>query len=105
MEKFILNAAHPRLDAELIRDYPAHLHINILPEFQGQGIGTTLLHAFLDRLRQCGVPGVHLGTSTLNPVSMKFYEQNGFTLLRESPGDMWETGKECNVKVYGKKVK
>ncbi|MFC2089017.1 GNAT family N-acetyltransferase, partial [Calditrichota bacterium] len=31
--------------------YPAHLHIDLLPEGQGQGMGRKLIEAFINRLR------------------------------------------------------
>jgi ribosomal protein S18 acetylase RimI-like enzyme len=58
--------------------YPAHLHIDILPEGQGQGRGRALMHTFLDRLRELGIPGVHLGVGTANRGAVEFYRRVGF---------------------------
>jgi ribosomal protein S18 acetylase RimI-like enzyme len=63
-------------------DYPAHLHIDLLPVAQGQGWGRTLMQTFLDRLRAIGVPAVHLGVGMRNPGAIKFYERVGFHRIR-----------------------
>ena len=38
-------------------DYPAHLHIDLLPEVQGQGWGRLLIATLVDALRERGVAG------------------------------------------------
>lgn len=58
--------------------YPAHLHINLLREAQGQGIGRGLINRFLARLRSEGVPGVHLSTREDNTAALAFFEKMGF---------------------------
>lgn len=60
------------------RDYPAHLHINLLPEAQGGGNGGKLMTAFLDSLRQRQVTGVHLILSADNTRAFNFYRKCGF---------------------------
>ncbi|GIH16976.1 GNAT family N-acetyltransferase [Rugosimonospora africana] len=63
----------------LLSDYPAHLHIDLLPDWQGKGWGRALMHRFLDSLRTAGVPRVHLSTSRSNVNACKFYDRLGFT--------------------------
>jgi ribosomal protein S18 acetylase RimI-like enzyme len=63
-------------------EYPAHLHIDLLPVAQGQGWGRALMQTFLDRLRVIGVPAVHLGVGMRNPGAIKFYERVGFQRIR-----------------------
>jgi ribosomal protein S18 acetylase RimI-like enzyme len=63
--------------------YPAHLHIDLLPIAQGHGWGRALMVAFLERLRELGVPGVHLGVSRLNQSAIGFYERVGFHTLSQ----------------------
>ena len=65
----------------LMRDYPAHLHIDILPEFQGKGYGRTLMTTFLGRLRDQGVKGVHLNMAKYNVRAGLFYQKMGFQRL------------------------
>ncbi|MCK5739945.1 GNAT family N-acetyltransferase [bacterium] len=63
--------------------YPAHLHIDLLPEAQGQGMGRRLIQTFTDKLRQLGVPAVHLGVGKSNTGAVKFYERVGFHRIKE----------------------
>ncbi len=63
-------------------DYPAHLHIDLLPAAQGQGWGRVLMDTFFARLRLMGVPGVHLGVATANPRAVGFYAWMGLHVLR-----------------------
>lgn len=67
--------------------YPAHLHIDLLPEGQGQGLGRRLMTAFLDALRDRGVPGVHLGMNPANTRARAFYDHLGFTELTAPDAD------------------
>jgi len=59
--------------------YPAHLHIDLLPEFQGLGLGRALMSAFLGGLHAAGVTRVHLGVSPVNTGAQAFYDRLGFT--------------------------
>ncbi|MBG0563577.1 GNAT family N-acetyltransferase [Actinoplanes aureus] len=61
-----------------LADYPAHLHIDLLPEWQGKGLGRGLMAAFLDGLRAAGVPRVHLGMAPENHGAHAFYRRLGF---------------------------
>lgn len=66
---------HP---AWLQADYPAHLHINLLPGAQSSGWGRRLIDAELAALRAHGVRGVHLGVSPTNARAIGFYRHLGF---------------------------
>ncbi|MCX6018813.1 MAG: GNAT family N-acetyltransferase [Chloroflexi bacterium] len=61
-----------------LAEYPAHLHIDILPIGQGGGYGRRLIETLLARLRKIGVPAVHLGVSPTNHRAIGFYEHVGF---------------------------
>lgn len=61
-----------------LANYPAHLHIDLLPIAQGQGRGHQLMATFLGRLRELGVPAVHLGVGSSNTRGIRFYERAGF---------------------------
>jgi ribosomal protein S18 acetylase RimI-like enzyme len=70
---------HPeRMVIPELADYPAHLHIDLLPEFQGQGWGRQLTTAFLSGLNDAGVDRVHLGMATTNTGARAFYDRLGF---------------------------
>jgi ribosomal protein S18 acetylase RimI-like enzyme len=74
--------------------HPAHLHIDLLPQAQGQGHGTALMKQFIDALHTAGVPGVHLGVSALNPRAIGFYQHLGFTTLQDAGWGLW-MGSRC----------
>lgn len=59
-------------------EYPAHLHIDLLPSHQHGGFGRALMTRFTDELAQRGVPGVHLATSEANVNAVAFYQRLGF---------------------------
>lgn len=60
--------------------YPAHLHINIEKGYRRRGAGAALMIRYFDYLQKQGVPGVHLGTTSLNKGALPFYEKLGFKL-------------------------
>jgi GNAT superfamily N-acetyltransferase len=71
---------HPeRMVVPELADHPAHLHIDLLPEWQGKGFGRGLMTAFLGGLRAAGVRRVHLGMAPANVKARAFYERLGFT--------------------------
>lgn len=61
-----------------VADYPAHLHIDLLPDHQRGGWGRRLMTAFCDALAARGVPAVHLGMVTSNTAARAFYDRVGF---------------------------
>ncbi|THA75514.1 GNAT family N-acetyltransferase [Streptomyces sp. A0642] len=62
-----------------LADYPAHLHIDLLPDWQRKGYGRELMRAFLAALDAKGVKGVHLCMLTSNTPARAFYDRLGFT--------------------------
>lgn len=68
-----------------LADYPAHLHTNILPPYQGKGYGKQMMRLFLDALRERGVKGVELSVLKENVQAVKFYERVGFEYLDYQP--------------------
>ncbi|WP_216586782.1 GNAT family N-acetyltransferase [Streptomyces brasiliscabiei] len=70
---------HPeRMILPELAPYPAHLHIDLLPDWQGRGHGRALMHTFLRALRDAGVPSVHLSMLTGNTPARAFYDRLGF---------------------------
>ncbi|MEU0677053.1 GNAT family N-acetyltransferase [Streptomyces sp. NPDC006172] len=69
-----------------VADHPAHLHIDLLPDWQGLGHGRRLMGTFLRALREMGVPAVHLSMVTANTGARIFYDRMGFYEL-EAPHD------------------
>lgn len=65
------------------RKYPAHLHIDILPEYQSKGYGSDLMNALLEELESRNIKGVMLTADSDNLGAIRFYERFGFkTVLR-----------------------
>ncbi len=60
--------------------FPAHLHINLRPEFQGQRAGDRLLGAYFTDLRHARVSGVHVRCGQ-GPLG--FYLRTGFQVLQQ----------------------
>jgi ribosomal protein S18 acetylase RimI-like enzyme len=58
------------------------LDIAILPEFQNQGIGATLLKSLLAESEQRGLPLRHM-VFKLNAAALRFYERFGFSQIED----------------------
>jgi ribosomal protein S18 acetylase RimI-like enzyme len=71
---------------DFVDKYPAHLHIDILPRAQGQGLGSKLVAEFIAQLRAKGVPGFHLGVGIKNTKAQAFYSKQGLEVIRSLPG-------------------
>ncbi|MEY9930561.1 ribosomal protein S18 acetylase RimI-like enzyme [Catenulispora sp. GP43] len=61
-----------------LADYPAHLHIDLLPGYQGHGYGRALLTTLFAALNKAGAQKVHLVMSTANTNARAFYDRIGF---------------------------
>jgi GNAT superfamily N-acetyltransferase len=61
--------------------YPAHLHIDLLPPFQGGGNGRALMETFYAEAARAGAPGVHLTVLAANTRALGFYHHLGFRRL------------------------
>lgn len=64
-----------------VDEYPAHLHIDLLPELQGRGMGRALVDTMRSALSARGVPGVHLSVDPANTGARAFYDRLGFAEL------------------------
>lgn len=69
----------------IVRNYPATLHLNLLPAARGHGLGFRLAEAFLDAMRSEGVPGVHAQTLSLNEGIAHFNRRLGFQPVQSQP--------------------
>jgi len=58
--------------------WPAHLHIDLLPEARGQGVGRNLVQQWLQRLEVDGIAGCHLETLAENNGAISFFRSCGF---------------------------
>ncbi|MHA1384663.1 MAG: GNAT family N-acetyltransferase [Candidatus Helarchaeota archaeon] len=86
------------------RDYPAHLHIDILEDYQRQGIGSQLMKKFEDRMRKLGVKGIHLGTSEGNFKAVPFYKKWGYKIIHKDKMGMWPDAPDKKGLIFAKKL-
>lgn len=71
-------------------EYPAQLHINLLPDAQGQGFGRELIDALFTQMRERRVPGLALSVGGDNPGAIGFYDHLGFDVAAT---DYYDNGK------------
>jgi ribosomal protein S18 acetylase RimI-like enzyme len=68
-------------------EYPSHLHIDLMERARGRGVGRRMIEMVMEKLRQRGSPGTHLGVSMMNSPAYGFYLRLGFKdLLRVGEG-------------------
>lgn len=80
-EKLVNLTFHPpKVDSEILHNFPSHAHINILPELQGKGWGKKLISTMESSLLQAGSPGVHLILSANNQNALAFYQAIGYQI-------------------------
>lgn len=77
----------------VVRHHPSHLHVDLLPQWQGGGWGRRLLEHLFEQLAEAGSPGVHLGVGRANTNAIAFYERLGFTVLDDSDAGALFLGK------------
>ncbi|WP_377272227.1 GNAT family N-acetyltransferase [Peterkaempfera sp. SMS 1(5)a] len=70
-----------RMIIPALADYPAHLHIDLLPAYQRSGHGRALLLTFLGAARRAGAKQVHLGMLTENTAARAFYDRLDFHVI------------------------
>ena len=78
---------HPPTAPQAGVDYsPAHMHIDILPEYQRQGWGRRLIARVVAYLRdERGLERMWLGLDPRNDAAKKFYEALGYKELPGAP--------------------
>lgn len=75
-------------------EYPAHLHIDLLPQYQHKGYGGKMLLTLFEHLKEKNIKGVMLSTQSNNFNAISFYKKFGFTQLDSFDGDI----------AFGKKI-
>ena len=83
MGNFALNAVR-----DYTKDYSAHLHIDLLPECQGQGYGRKLIEMLIKHLREENVNGLVLHVSMDNEGARAFYLKCGFQVIHATKHDV-----------------
>lgn len=69
------------IEKKFAKEYPAHLHIDILPGFTGKGSGSLLINALCGYLKEQGIKGVMLCVGAHNKRAINFYKKHGFNKL------------------------
>jgi GNAT superfamily N-acetyltransferase len=67
-------------------EYPAHLHVNLAPQFRNRGIGARLIDTFAVDALRAGAPGMHVVTSA-DSRNVRFYSRNGFAEIARAAVD------------------
>lgn len=73
---------------DYVKEYPSHLHIDLLPECQGQGYGRKLVEALIVHLREKKINGLMLHVSVDNDGAISFYKKCGFKVLHAEKHDV-----------------
>jgi GNAT superfamily N-acetyltransferase len=69
----------PRTPTHITEPYPSHLHIDLLPRFQGGGWGKRMIDTWLTHMKAKGSRGTHLGVGFANERAVRFYRRYGFS--------------------------
>ena len=88
---------------QIYKEYPAHLHINILPEYQRRGIGKKLIDAFENNIKHYA-SGIHLITSSRNVKAIPFYHKKGYTVVAQCNFNMWRDAGNTMRIIFAKKI-
>jgi len=80
---FIIHRPLSRKRKKMLEKYPAHLHINILPEYQRQGIGHKLMQTLEQHLLENSIPGFHLEVGGKNNRGINFYKKYGLEYINK----------------------
>jgi ribosomal protein S18 acetylase RimI-like enzyme len=80
--------------SELVREYRAMLHIDLLEGWQGKGWGRKMIERFVEGVRESGMDfgkGIQLGVAGENTKVVPFYEKVGFRVYPggEKEGNVW----------------
>lgn len=65
----------------VVQSYPAHLHMNLLPRLQGQGMGLRMFETWLAVARARGIEAMHVGVNRSNARALHFWLKLGFAEL------------------------
>lgn len=82
----LLNFFHGKLDmlshSMYKKEFPAHLHIDILPEYQRMGGGTALMTALKNHLKEKNIHSLLLAVDAKNIKGVSFYKKYGFSVYK-----------------------
>ena len=67
-----------RTPAAIVADYPAHVHMNLLPRLQDKGVGARLLASWMSVAQGRGVKAIHVGVNRANGKAIRFWRRRNF---------------------------
>lgn len=102
--KFLRSSGSTAPQTEINQRYPAHLHIDILDEYQRQGIGGGLMKCFETHMKHLKVPGIHLGTSEGNFKAIPFYKKWGYKIIHTEKIGFWPDAPEKRGLIFAKSL-
>ena len=86
----IATICDPRANpAELVAQYPAHIHMNLRRDCAARAWALALLQRWIEQARAAGVTGIHLGASAANTGGIAFWQKGGFVPLRAEWRSVW----------------
>lgn len=74
---------------EVVDVYPAFLHINILPPYQGKGWGTKMICQAAKQVASDGGKGLWVGIDKRNDNARQFYKSVGFEFIPSVEGEYY----------------
>ncbi|MFA5393377.1 MAG: GNAT family N-acetyltransferase [Candidatus Ratteibacteria bacterium] len=93
-------------DPDLEEEYPAHLHINIDDECRQAGLGSKLMTAWFQRLKEKQIKGAHLSTNSANEGAIRFFRRFGFQRCHRRRSTFWSFayGRPVYVEIFARKT-
>ena len=76
-----INIFFTEMNKKLFEEFPAHLHIDLLPIAQGKGQGKLMMDHYISHLVNNDIKGVHLELSITNIRAFNFYKRYGMSEL------------------------
>jgi len=76
-----INIFFTEMNKKLFEEFPAHLHIDLLPIAQGKGQGKLMMDHYIAHLENNDIKGVHLELSITNKRAFNFYKRYGMSEL------------------------
>jgi ribosomal protein S18 acetylase RimI-like enzyme len=89
-EQLVATIHHPHPPVrQVVEDHPSHLHIDLLPEAQGAGLGRVLIDTLGAALARSGSAGMYVGVAAVNTPALGFYRRVGFVDILAATGAVW----------------
>ena len=85
-QKIVALIHNPRVSIpDSLNNFPAHLHIDLLPRARKKGNGRLMIETLHSKLKILGIKGVFLDVGINNLNAQSFYEKIGYKKLQVTP--------------------